>query len=314
MKVLIPDTYTGAIPSIDGAEVVVIPGDRPVPEEHLDAEVLVVWGQSGDVLADAARRMTRLRLVQGLAAGPDTVVAAGFAPDVLLASGVGLHDGPVAEHALALTLALVRLLPLAMRQQQDHVWDDELGGAMMDRAHDGRIITLDGANVTIWGFGSIASRLAPLLRALGAWVTGIARSTGPRHGFEVFDEDSLPLVLAETDVLIMVLPRHGSTDAALNAERLAQLKPAALVVNVGRGTTVDEEALLAAVRSGRVAGAALDVTAVEPLPPSSPLWDEPNVLLTPHVASGRPQEADRLIGANVRALGGDGDLINLLAR
>lgn len=314
MKVLIPDTYTGAIPSIDGAEVVVIPGDRPVPEEHLDAEVLVVWGQSGDVLADAARRMTRLRLVQGLAAGPDTVVAAGFAPDVLLASGVGLHDGPVAEHALALTLALVRLLPLAMRQQQDHVWDDELGGAMLDRAHDGRIITLDGANVTIWGFGSIASRLAPLLRALGAWVTGIARSTGPRHGFEVFDEDSLPLVLAETDVLIMVLPRHGSTDAALNAERLAQLKPAALVVNVGRGTTVDEEALLAAVRSGRVAGAALDVTAVEPLPPSSPLWDEPNVLLTPHVASGRPQEADRLIGANVRALGGDGDLINLLAR
>ncbi|MHA6512487.1 NAD(P)-dependent oxidoreductase [Tessaracoccus sp. Z1128] len=314
MKVLIPDTYTGAIPSIDGAEVVVIPGDRPVPEEHVDAEVLVVWGQSGDVLADSARRMTRLRLVQGLAAGPDTVVAAGFAPDVLLASGVGLHDGPVAEHALALTLALVRLLPLAMRQQQDHVWDDELGGAMLDRAHDGRIITLDGANVTIWGFGSIASRLAPLLRALGAWVTGIARSTGPRHGFEVFDEDSLPLVLAETDVLIMVLPRHGSTDAALNAERLAQLKPAALVVNVGRGTTVDEEALLAAVRSGRVAGAALDVTAVEPLPPSSPLWDEPNVLLTPHVASGRPQEADGLIGANVRALGGDGDLINLLAR
>ena len=314
MKILIPSTYSGPVPVTDDAQVVLVDGRRPVPAEHLDAEVLVVWGQPDDVLKDAARRMTRLQLVQGLAAGPDNVVAAGFADDVRLASGVGLHDGPVAEHALALTLALVRMLPLAMRQQREHLWDDELGGAMLERAHDGRVITLDGANVTIWGFGSIASRLAPLLRAMGAWVTGVARSAGPRHGFDVVDEDALGSVLAETDVLIMVLPRHHSTHSALNAERLAQLKPSALVVNVGRGTTVDEDALLAAVRSGRVAGAALDVTVVEPLPPSSPLWDEPNVLITPHVASGRPQQADRLIEHNVAALRGEGDLLNLLAR
>ncbi|MBB1516737.1 phosphoglycerate dehydrogenase [Tessaracoccus sp. MC1679] len=314
MKILIPDTYTGPLPRIDGAEVVVVPGDRPVPEEHVDAEVLVVWGQSDDVLPDAARRMTSLLLVQGLAAGPDNVRAAGFPPGVMLSSGVGLHDGPVAEHALALTLALVRMLPMAMRNQHDHLWDGELGGAMLERAHDGRIISLDGAKVTIWGFGSIAARLAPLLRALGAWVTGIARSTGPRHGFDVFDEDALPEVLADTDVLIMILPRHETTHAALNARRLAQLKPSALVVNVGRGATVDEAALLDAVRSGKVAAAALDVTAIEPLPAESPLWDEADVLITPHVASGRPQEAHRLIELNVAALWGDGELRNVLNR
>ena len=314
MKILIPSTYSGPVPVIDDAQVVLVDGRRPVPAEHLDAEVLVVWGQPDDVLKDAARRMTRLQLVQGLAAGPDNVVAAGFADDVRLASGVGLHDGPVAEHALALTLALVRMLPLAMQRQRERVWDDELGGAMLERAHDGRVITLDGAQVTIWGFGSIASRLAPLLRAMGAWGTGIARSTGPRHGFDVFDEDALPRVLADTDVLIMVLPKHHSTHAALNAARLAQLKPSALVVNVGRGTTVDEDALLQAVRSGHVAGAALDVTAIEPLPAESPLWDEPTLIITPHVASGRPQEADRLIAHNVAALRGDGELMNLLAR
>lgn len=314
MKILVPDAYRGALPHIDDADVVVIAAGEPVPEEHVDAEVLLVWGQPLDVLTDAARRMRHLRLVQGLLAGPDILRAAGFAPDVALASGVGLHDGPVAEHALALTLALVRMLPLAMRRQREHAWDAVLGGAMLERAHDGRVISLEGAQVTVWGFGSIASRLAPLLRGMGAWVTGVARSAGPRHGFDVVAEDSLPEVLGRTDVLIMILPRDESTHAALNAKRLAQLKPSALVVNVGRGTTVDEDALLAALRSGHVAGAALDVTAVEPLPESSPLWDEPSVIITPHVASGRPQRAERLIEANVAALREGGDITNLMAR
>lgn len=314
MKIVMPDAYVGKLPEVDGAEVVVVPAGSPVPDEHLDAEVLIAWGQPMRVLEDAARRMTRLRLVQGLMAGPDMVKAAGFPPHVLLASGVGLHDAPVAEHALALSLALTRMLPLAMRLQHEHTWDQALGGATAERGDDGRIIALEGAQVTIWGFGSIAARLAPLLRATGAWVTGIARSTGPRHGFDVFDEDALPDVLGRTDLLIMLLPKDESTHAALNAKRLAQLKPSALVVNVGRGTTIDEDALLNALRSGRVAAAALDVTTVEPLPASSPLWDEPNVLITPHVASGRPQRAEHLMEANFAALKAGAPLANLLAR
>lgn len=312
MKVVIPSTYPGSEPSFDGVDVVVVPHDQPVPEEHLDAEVLVAWQQPTAVLEDAARRMGRLKLVQGLAAGPDNVVAAGFADGVTIASGVGLHDVTVAEHALALSLALVRFLPLALANQQERTWDHHLGGAVSERGDDGRIVTLRGAKVTIWGFGSIGSTLAPLLSSLGAAVTGVARSAGERHGYPVVTDEQLPEVLAETDLLIMILPSGDATAKSLNAERLAQLKDGALLVNVGRGTTVDEEALLESLRSGHLAAAALDVTATEPLPESSPLWGEPNVLITPHVASDRPQGATEFLGGQLKALAAGDQLRNVL--
>ncbi|MDO5501249.1 MAG: NAD(P)-dependent oxidoreductase [Propionibacteriaceae bacterium] len=312
MKVVLPTSYPGEIPSFDGVDVVVVPHREPVPDEHTDAEVLVAWRQPPSVLQDAARRMPNLRLVQGLAAGPDTVVAAGFADDVILTSGVGLHNVTVAEHALALSLALVRFLPLAMQRQRERAWDHYLGGAIAEKGDDGRVNTLRGARVTVWGFGEIASALAPLLTTLGAEVTGVARSAGERHGFPVVAEEGLDEVLASTDLLIMILPHSDSTAKALNADRLAALKEGALLVNVGRGTTVDEEALLAALRSGRTAAAALDVTEVEPLPESSPLWDEPTVLITPHIASDRPQQASEFLGEQLRALAAGEPLRNVL--
>lgn len=312
MKVVIPTTYPGEKPQFDGVEVVVVPHDQPVPDEHCDAEVLVVWQQPQPVLEDAARRMTNLTLVQGLAAGPDNVVAAGFAEGVRITSGVGLHDVTVAEHTLALTLALVRFLPLAIERQAEKNWDRHLGGAVAERGDDGRIVTLRGAKVTVWGFGSIASALAPQLKALGAEVTGVARSAGERHGFPVITDADIDGVLAETELLIMILPSGEATRNSLNADRLAAMKDGSLVVNVGRGTTVDEEALLEALRSGKVAAAALDVTAVEPLPESSPLWTESNVLITPHIASDRPQGATAFIGEQLAALAAGRELRNVL--
>ncbi len=121
-------------------------------------------------------------------------------------------------------------------------------------------------------------------------------------------------MLADTDVLVMILPHSDATSAALNADRLARLRQGALLVNVGRGTTVDEEALVAALESGRLAGAALDVTAVEPLPADSPLWAAPNLILTPHTAGGRPRGADRLLTSQIAALRADRPLRNLIPR
>ncbi|MBB1483854.1 phosphoglycerate dehydrogenase [Tessaracoccus sp. MC1865] len=312
MKVVIPSTFPGGAPQFEGAEVVVVPPDQAVPEAHLDADVLVVWGQPQTVIDDAARRMIGLRLVQGLAAGADSVLAAGFDDDVVLANGVGLHDDNVAEHILALTLALVRFLPLALVRKSERHWDHHLGGAVSARGDDGRVVSLRGAKVTVWGFGSIGATVAPLLKSLGAEVTGVARSAGERHGFPVVADEGLDEVLADTDVLVMILPSLESTAKALGAERLAALKDGALLVNVGRGTTVDEEALVAALRSGRLAAAALDVTAVEPLPAESPLWDEPNVLITPHIASDRPTGASEFVARQVSALATGGQLRNVL--
>ncbi|WP_067497505.1 phosphoglycerate dehydrogenase [Actinoplanes sp. TFC3] len=274
---------------------------EPIPEEHTDAEALVVWGNPAGQLADAARRLGRLRWVQTLAAGPDAVLAAGFDSEVIITGGTGLHDLTVAEHTLALTLAAARRLNLLTRAQIGRRWAGELGGLQPVR-EEGTFRTLRGARVMIWGFGGIAACLAPHLAALGATVTGVARTAGERHGFPVVTAGDFPRLLPETDVLIMILPATASTVRVLDAQVLALLPAHAWLINVGRGATVDEDALLTALRAGRLGGAALDVFATEPLPPGSGLWDEPSVIISPHAAGGRPLGAAERIAENLRAL------------
>ncbi|PID53305.1 MAG: phosphoglycerate dehydrogenase, partial [Micrococcales bacterium] len=287
MKLLLPTSMDDdpALPA--KIEVVRYDPHRPVPPEHLDAEALVAWDNAPGVLSTAAQQMPRLRWVQSLAAGPDDVLAAGFGADVVLTSGLGLHDSTVAEHALALVLALIRRLPACLDAQARQRWDPALGGAQ-PLYPDGPVTTLLDSRVLIWGFGGIGGNLASLLSTLGASVRGAARTTGQREGYDVVGPDGLLEALAETDVLVMVLPGGDATRGALSAEQLAALPRHAYVVNVGRGTTVDEDALVQALESGSIAGAALDVATTEPLPASSPLWRAPRVLITPHAAGGRP--------------------------
>lgn len=300
MKILVPNTVTLDLPG-SAHRVHVYQVDQPIPDEHLDAEVLVVWQNTSANLADAAERLARLKLVQTLAAGPDSVLAAGFAGNVAITSGRSLHDGPVAEHALALILAAVRRLDQLLDAQKSATWDRAYNAAQSSPDTE-QLYTLDGANVTIWGFGSIAGRLAPLLAALGANVTGVAGSRGERYGFPVAAAEELPDVLRTTDVLVSILPATPDTYNALNDELLRALPESAIFVNVGRGATVDEDALVAALQEGRLRAAALDVTQVEPLPSDSKLWSAPNLIITPHVAGNRPKGSSQLVLANLSAL------------
>lgn len=272
----------------------------PVPAEQTDADVLVVWMNTPAQLADSARRLGRLRWVQTLAAGPDAVLDAGFGAHVVVTNGRGLHDGPVAEHTLALVLAAARRVPDLVHAQREHRWAHELGGAQQ-LDPPGSFRTLDGAHVLIWGFGSIAARLAPVLASLGANVTGVARTAGERAGFRVVTTADVTAELPTTDVLIGLLPATPETHHAIGMDVLSLLPSSAWVVNVGRGSTLDEDALLGALRAERLAGAALDVFATEPLPSGSPLWDSPRILISPHTAGGRPQGASELIAHNVAA-------------
>ncbi|WP_426502271.1 NAD(P)-dependent oxidoreductase [Dactylosporangium sp. McL0621] len=313
MKMLLPTSIDLDVELPSDVVAVGYAVDRPVPDEHCDAEALVVWGNPADQLLDSARRLRRLRWVQTLAAGPDAVLAAGFDPGVVITAGQTLHDTPVAEHALALILAAARRLNLVIRAQVGHRWAGELGG-LQPVAPAGTFRTLRGARVTIWGFGGIAATLAPHLAALGATVTGIARHRGERGGVPVLLGDDLPAVLPATDVLVMILPGTAETRHALGAERLALLPAHAWVINVGRGSAVDEAALLAAIRARRLAGAALDVFETEPLPAGSGLWDEPNVIITPHAAGGRPIGAAGLIAGNLAALRTGAALRNVVPR
>lgn len=286
---------------------------EPVPEEHTDADVLVTWTSPPQVVADAARRLTKVRWVQTLSAGPDVALHAGFGPDVVISSGQTLHDDTVTEHALALILATVRRVDVSLAAQQEHRWAKEIALAQADPATGGQY-TLDDARVTIWGFGSIALRLAPLLTALGARVTGVASRAGERAGYPVVGADGLEAQLARTDLLVSLLPALPTTRHILDARLLRLLPPTARFVNVGRGATVDEAALEDALRSGRLAGAALDVMETEPLPADSPLWDVPNLILTPHVAGGRPRKAAAFLADQLTAWRTGGTLRNVTTR
>lgn len=312
MKILLPtgpEIDQSALPVDEGDAVVFYDPKTPIPEEHVDAEVLVVWSNTDEQLADAARRLTSLRLVQALSAGPDQAKKAGFDENIILCSGVGLHDKTVSEHALALTLALVRFLPTLGRHHRDHHWASDLGGPQPLHPA-GPVTTLLDAQVTIWGFGSIGKTLAPHFADLGAHVSGIARSTGQREGYNVVATEEKDELLARTDVLVMILPDAGATRQALDADVLRTLPDSAYVINVGRGATVDESALVQALENGSIAGAAIDVASQEPLGPDSPLWDAPNLIITPHAAGGRPVAPEHLIGHNLKALRGTGDFRN----
>ena len=224
MKILVPDTIPLDFAELRDADAELDPvGYRvaePVPEEHVDAEVLVAWSNPPGPLADAARRLTKLRWVQDLAAGPGVTLQAGFPAEVVITSGRSLHDRTVAEHALALTLAAARHLHVAVRAQIGHRWASEIGGLQpLDNAQG--FTTLRDANVVIWGFGGIARTLAPLYTALGANVVGVARTPRTDGPYPVVDD--VDAVLPTADVLVNILPTAPATD---RVRRRPQARPA----------------------------------------------------------------------------------------
>lgn len=314
MKILVTNlVHLGPLVLPAGVEAVPFDETEPVPARHRDAEAVVIWGKSPDLPAFFAS-LPRLRWIQALAAGPDTLLAANPPGDILITVGVHFHDATVAEHALALLLTTVRHMPTFLDRQREHVWASDLGGIQPWHTQ-GRLSSLWGTRTAVWGFGAIGQEIARHLAPFGTRVTGIAHRAGERAGFPVVADDALPELLPATDVLVMVLPRRPDTDNALNAHVIDLLPDHAHVVNVGRGSTVDEDALASALREGRLGAAALDVVKDEPLPPDSPLWDVPNLVITPHAAGGRPVGVEERLAHNVRVLlGAPGEMIGLVKR
>ncbi|KAK4182328.1 putative phosphoglycerate dehydrogenase [Podospora australis] len=283
-----------------------------IPSEHLDAEVLITWANAADNLKFAVQNLKTLKWIQSLAAGPNDVLNAGFeSSKVKICTGSGLHDETVAEHTLGLLLLAARRFDLMRDFQNQGKWPGHLGGPQSDQ-EAGTFRTLKGARITIWGFGNIAKSLAPHLIALGATVKGVARSAGTRNGIEVVADLDLPKVLKETDALVMILPGDASTKHALNKERLEYLPSHAWVVNVGRGTSIDEDALYEALEGEKIGGAALDVFETEPLPEGNKLYGAKNLFLSPHAAGGRPRGAEELVVENLKKFQAGEELQNII--
>lgn len=196
---------------------------------------------------------------------------------------------PCAQHALAMMLALARELPASWRDQSgDRAWNYER------RRYESRLLT--GQTVLLLGYGAIGRRLAELLQPFGVKLYAVRRATRSERGVHIIPEEKLTSVLAEADHIVNVLPDNESTRQYVNARRLSAVRPGARFYNVGRGSTVDEAALLQALESGRLGGAYLDVFASEPLPPEHPFWTARNCYITPHTAGGREDQDEAVVG------------------
>jgi phosphoglycerate dehydrogenase-like enzyme len=193
-----------------------------------------------------------------------------------------------AQHVLAMMLALGRrLLPSHREQLTERSWH------YTERRYESRLLT--GQTVVLLGYGAIGRRLAELLAPFGMHLLAVRRQIRSERGVRIIPEEQISSALGQADHVVNILPDNASTRNFVNARRLACCKPGARFYNVGRGTTVDESALLEALRSGRLAEAYLDVFETEPLPPSHPLWTAPNCFITPHTAGGRHDQDEAIV-------------------
>ena len=195
---------------------------------------------------------------------------------------------PCAQHMLAAMLALARNLPAQLRNQ-----DGPRAWRYLEDRYTVSVLT--GQTFLLLGFGTIGRRLAGLLAPFGGRVMAFRRQPRGDEAVEVVTETGLPAALAAADHVVDLLPDSPMTRNFMNPVRFSQMKPGARFYNVGRGTTVDQDALLAALRSGRAGGAYLDVTEPEPLPPAHPLWTAPNCHITCHIGGGSVDQDEKLV-------------------
>jgi phosphoglycerate dehydrogenase-like enzyme len=278
-----------------------------LPAELPDTDIFAGFTLQPEQLA-AARK---LKWIHVTAAG----VAQLMRPDVrargiTITNSRGIHAIPMAEHTIGLLLALARKFPASIRFQEQRRWaQQEIWNARPSELH--------GATLVIVGFGAIGSELARRARAFGMRVWAVTRTGRADESLahRVFPATELARALPEADYVVLAAPDTPSTHHMIGEEQLAAMKPSACLVNVARGSLVDEPALVKALERQMIAGAALDVTEKEPLTPESPLWGLENVLITPHTSSVSdqlwPRQTNLLIENLERWFSGR-DLINLV--
>jgi phosphoglycerate dehydrogenase-like enzyme len=269
------------------------------------ADVLITFGVQ--MAAHVFEKAKRLKWVQALGTGVDGIVdQPGLRQDVVVTNMRGLHGGPVSEAALAAMLALARDLPRSMRLQRGHRWERFPARLLRDKT------------VGIFGVGAIALELAPKCKAFGMRVVGISSKQREVPGFDaMLGREALEGAVKALDFLVLLTPYTEETHNIVGARIFAAMKPGAYLVNLARGGIVDEAALIGALRTNRLAGAALDVFAQEPLPADSPLWDMDNVIVTQHQGGffdSYPRFAIPVVEQNMRKwLAGDvGGMINVV--
>ena len=263
---------------IDGFEIAT-GFDEATLDRHIgDAEALIAW----KFPLEALERARALRWIQLTSAGAEQLLPArALLEKVVVTNTRGIHVDLMADYAFAAMVALNMHLPRFFADQQARRWEQRLS------------VPLAGRTLGVIGAGAIGGEIARRGAAFGMHVLAVKRTPAPVDGAaEVVAPDQLHGVLGRSDFVVLVVPQTAATRRMLGEAELRVMKPTAYLINIARGSVVDEAALVHALREHWIAGAALDVFEEEPLPPDSPLWSLPNVLVTPHIA-GEPADYAR---------------------
>jgi D-2-hydroxyacid dehydrogenase (NADP+) len=258
---------------------------------HNSAEALTLCGDCGiliirtdEVFAGLVAAMPRLRLIQALTTGTDHIAALpNLPPHVVIAAARGFHGPQMSELAFLFMLAFARKFPAVLENQKQHRWD----------RREQRLLA--GTTAVIVGVGRIAEELAHRCKVFGMRVAGVS-SRASVAGFDVvYPRAQIADAAREADFLIVLAPYTRENHHLVDAAVIGAMKPEGVLINIARGGVVDEEALRQALLAGRIAGAGLDVFHKEPLPPESPLWDTPNVIITSHVGGMSESYAEQVM-------------------
>lgn len=259
--------------------VIHLPDYTRVDAEIPDTDIAITWS----IKPEQVKAAKKLRWIHSPAVAVHTLIFPELIESDIQITNSREVSGPVvAEHVIALIFALAKKIPDAVHLQQNHEWGQQ---RMWDELP--RVREVAGATVGLIGLGSIGRAVTKTAKALGMRV--IAAREYPEKGSEgadaVFGPEQINEVFRQADYVVLAAPITGATKALANAERLALMKPDACLINVGRGPLVDEFALVTALSEKKIGGAALDVFPKEPLASESPLWEVPNLLITPHTAA-----------------------------
>jgi phosphoglycerate dehydrogenase-like enzyme len=271
-----PQTIRARWPEI---RVVHLPDYDRLPQELPDTDIFIGYSLRAEQLTHAKK----LKWIHSTAAG----VAQLMYPElrdsgIVVTNPSGVFSPPMAEHTMGLLLALARNFPDSTRHQDRSHWGQQ---DIWDKPQ--RLTELGGRVLLIIGFGSIGRELAKRASTFDMRVWGVTRSGrgDSTHAEKLLSASQLEEALPHADYVVIAAPETAETRHLIGAAQIARMKPGARLINVGRGSLLDEVALIRALESGALGGAALDVTSVEPLPSESPLWKAPNLFITPHTSA-----------------------------
>jgi len=245
------------------------------PDLQMAENANIIIGNPRRSLLKHAKKLEWLQLES---AGANLYAKDGVLPEnVLLTNATGSYGLVISEYMISMVLNLFLKQYLYKENQEKHLWHDE-----------GTVKSIYGSTALILGLGDIGGEFAKRFKALGGHTIGVRRTDAQKPDFvdELYLMDKLDELLPRADVVALSLPETKETIKLIDAHKLARMKKGSILVNVGRGSAIDTNALCDALNSGHLAGAALDVTDPEPVPPDHPLWDTKNVLITPHISGG----------------------------